>query len=313
MRVGSPAGVNAAASSAREAAPSGDSWTVGRLLTWTSDHFAKRGLEESRLSAEILLAHALSCPRISLYTRFDTVPADEVLAQYRGFVKRAADHEPIAHLVGVKEFYSLDFAVDARVLVPRPETEVLVECAVDHLAGLPEGREAVVLDLGTGSGCIAIALSKQVGSVRVVATDVSAEALEVARANAARHGVEKRIEFVEADGPALPEAVRPKNGFDLIVSNPPYISASDHAALEANVRDHEPRFALTDGGDGLSFYRAIGERGAALLADGGFVMVEVGAGAADAVAVAIGASLREMRRVRDRTVGVERVMVFGAA
>lgn len=313
MRTEAPASADTASSSSRPASASGDAWTVGRLLAWTSDHFARRGLDEARLSAEILLGHALSCPRISLYTRFDTVPADDALSRFRGFVKRAAEHEPIAHLVGVKEFYSLDFAVDSRVLVPRPETEVLVECAVDHLASLPEGRDPVVLDLGTGSGCIAIALAKQVGSVRVVATDVSADALEVARENAERHGAMERIEFVEADELALPTEFIPDGGFDLILSNPPYISESDHAALEQHVREYEPRLALTDGGDGLSFYRAIGCGAAPLLADGGLVMVEIGDGAGDAVADALGASLVEKRRVRDRTVGVERVMVFGAA
>lgn len=313
MRTGAPASAETASScSSPPATASGDAWTVGRLLAWTSDHFAKRGLDEARLSAEILLAHALSCPRISLYTQFDSVPADEALATYRGFVKRAAEHEPIAHLVGVKEFYSLDFAVDSRVLVPRPETEVLVECAVDHLASLPGERERVVLDLGTGSGCIAIALAKQVDSVRVVATDVSPEALEVARGNAERHGVAERIDFVEAHGLALPDDVLADGGFDLILSNPPYISESDHAALEKHVRDYEPRMALTDGGDGLSFYRDIGSSAAPLLAPGGLVMVEIGDGAGDAVADAVGASLVERKRVRDRTVGVERVVVFGA-
>ncbi len=253
-------------------------WTIARLLEWTQGHFARREVDEPRLAAEILLAHALGCKRIELYTRFDCVPEPPQLDQFRELVKRAAEQEPIAHLVGKKEFFSLEFNVTPDVLIPRPETELLVEKVIDYVRSLaPEGTGLSILELGTGSGCIAVALLAHLPGLTVVATDVSPEAIVVAEANAAKHGVADRIRFFQVDGLDLPAEAIPDDGFPLIVSNPPYIREVEMCGLDRNVRDYEPRGALTDGGDGLSFYRLLAsERVSAVLASGGQVFVEVG-------------------------------------
>jgi release factor glutamine methyltransferase len=173
-------------------------WTVSRLLAWTREYLQRQHIESPRLCAELLLAHAMSCPRIRLYTQYESVPADEVLRRYREAVKAAAAGEPIAYLTGVKEFFALEFEVTPVVLIPRPETEVLVERTVRLLRDAePAGRS--ILDLGTGSGCIAVALAKNLPAAAVYASDVSAGAIEVAGRNAARHGVAERIEFRVGD------------------------------------------------------------------------------------------------------------------
>ncbi len=181
-------------------------WTIGRLLRWTADFLGQRGVEDARLASEVLLAHAAECRRIDLYTRFDEVLNGARLDQFRGWVKRAAAREPIAYLVGEKEFFSLTFRVTPAVLIPRPETETLVETVLDHCtkAGLTKPR---LLDLGTGSGCIAIALLVQLEGATAVATDISPAAITLAKANAERHGVSDRFTAVEADRLGLPAEV----------------------------------------------------------------------------------------------------------
>jgi len=286
-------------------------WTLARLLSWTADYLSRHGVEESRLASEVLLAHTLARPRIDLYTRFDLVPSGETLARFRALVKRAATHEPIAYLVGEREFFSLAFTVTRDVLIPRPETETLVEVALDHCrsAGLASPR---VLDVGTGSGCIAIAILKQLAGAVAVATDNSAAALKVAAGNAERHGVADRFRVVEADGLALPAEVVPAGGFDLMVCNPPYISADQIDGLDAAVREFEPRSALTDGGDGLSFYRSIGVDAPPLVGLDGVIIVEVADGQGQSVVETMcgqGVWAPHGSR-RDRVVGAERVLVF---
>lgn len=258
-------------------------WTIARLLKWTAGHFREKGVDEPRLAAEILLAHALGCQRIHLYTRFDEVPGQDVLNTLRELVREGALLTPIAYLVGYKEFFSLTFEVTRDVLVPRPETEMLVESAI-NLCGSARGAAAQFLELGTGSGCVAIAILKQLPEAHATATDISAAAIEVARRNADRHAVANRIAFVEADRLKLPPNVVPTSGFDWIVSNPPYVSKADMASLPANVREHEPTIALTPGGDGLDFYRAMAVDGPGVLQTGGSVLVEIGAGQGDDVA-----------------------------
>jgi release factor glutamine methyltransferase len=173
-------------------------WTVSRLLAWTREYLARQRIESPRLCAELLLAHAMNCPRIRLYTQYDTVPAEDVLRRYREAVKAAAAGEPIAYLTGVKEFFSLEFEVTPAVLIPRPETEVLVERTVRLLRD-SEPATLKILDLGTGSGCIAVALAKNLPRAALYASDVSPPAVEVAQRNAARHGVAQRIEFRVGD------------------------------------------------------------------------------------------------------------------
>jgi len=291
-------------------------WSIGRLLGWTTEYLTRNEVDEPRLTAEVLLAHALECQRIELYAGFERVPEADRVAKFRELVKRAAGHEPFAYLVGEKEFYSLRFAVTPDVLIPRPETETLVEVALDHCAGASLCAPHV-LDVGTGSGCIVIALLSQLRDATAVATDSSPSALEVAKLNAAAHSVAARVAFLVADGLQLPPATASPHKFDLIASNPPYVAGDDMAALAANIRDHEPHEALTDGADGLSFFRAFGEVAPDLMSPGGVLICEVGDGQAERAVEAVAASgrLNWKKTVRDRIVGRDRVIVFehGAA
>ncbi len=257
-------------------------WTVARLLRWTQQYLTQRGVDEARLATEVLLAHALDCQRIELYTRFDSVPEPERRAAFRELVQAAADHTPVAYLVGSKEFFSLNFEVTPAVLIPRPETEALVVRALQLCKerGLEDPQ---LLDVGTGSGCLAVTILKHLPSARAVATDVSAEALQVARRNAEVHKVADRVHFAEIDRLEFAADLIPHGGFGLLVSNPPYVTADEMATLPPNVRDYEPAIALAEGGDGLSFYRTFAEAGPAILCAGGSILVEIGYGKGDRV------------------------------
>lgn len=257
-----------------------ESWTVGRLLAWTTDWLAARGADSPRLDAEVLLAHVRGCPRIALYTAFDVPVSDADRARFRDLVKRRGTGEPVAYLVGSKEFFSLPFTVTKDVLVPRPETEGLVVRALDLCAGIAAPR---ILDVGTGSGAIVVTLARRLPGATCVATDISPAALDVARGNAARHGVAERITFACCDLVADPAAVGP---FDLIVSNPPYIREDEFAALPADVRLHEPRTALVSGPTGVELVDRLVAAAPTALAAGGWLLVEIGpnvAAAAEAV------------------------------
>lgn len=251
-----------------------DTWTVGRLLTWTTDWLGSRGSDSPRLDAEVLLAHVRGCPRILLYTAFDQVVDDAARSRFRELVKRRGGGEPVAYLVGSKEFFSLDFAVSPAVLVPRPETEGLVVRVLDlrkeRAADRPPPR---IIDVGTGSGAIAVTLAKQLPAAEIVATDISPTALAVARVNAARHGVEERVTFAECDLLECPEAAGP---WDIIVSNPPYVREDEFAALPDSVRLHEPRQALVGGETGVEVIRRLVSQAAQRLAAGGWLLIEIG-------------------------------------
>ncbi|MFQ5414758.1 MAG: N5-glutamine methyltransferase family protein [Phycisphaerae bacterium] len=318
-------------------------WTITRLLTWTTDYLARSGIADARLSAEVLLAHAAGCRRIELYTHFERVLDGDRLARFRDVVRRAADHEPIAYLVGHKEFYSLDIAVTPAVLIPRPETETLVAAVIDECDGRA-GDVVHVLDVGTGSGCMAVAVLSRVPRARVVATDIAPAALDVARGNAERHGVADRLTLAHAggppppggsvppdrvarldgapppnasvgDGPFAPPDVVPDGGFAVVMSNPPYVPLADVAGLDETVRAYEPHAALTDGGDGLGMFRMLADRAGAVLSAGGAVFVEVGDGQAAAVVRVFDAAggWTHRRTLRDTVVGQERVIAFARA
>lgn len=285
-------------------------WTIQRLLNWTKGHFAARGVAEPRLAAEVLLAQALKCRRIDLYARFDRVPEPPQLDEFRGLVKQAANHVPIAYLVGRKEFYSLELVVTPAVLIPRPETELLVQQAIETVRAGGD-RDITLLDLCTGSGCIAVALLRNLPKARALASDISGEALAVAGENATRHGVADRLALHQADGLALADECVPAGGFDVIACNPPYISADEMAGLDANVRDHEPHLALTDGADGLSFYRRLAEGAARLLHADGALLVEIADGrAAQVRALFAAGGWRASGAWRDTVAGHERVLRF---
>lgn len=250
-------------------APTPDApWTVRRVLDWTIGYLREQGSESPRLDAEVLLAHARGCKRIQLYTDYDSVLPDDVRARMRELVKRRAASEPVAYLVGHREFFSLEFEVDRDVLIPRPDTETLVVEALALLKGQERPR---VLDLGTGSGCIAVAIAANHRGAIVTAVDASEAALAVAARNAKRHSVVGRIEFRHGD---LFAPVARDEPFDLIVSNPPYVPAAEIKRLAPDVRDHEPHAALDGGADGLDVIRRIAAGTAPHLVPRGWLLVE---------------------------------------
>lgn len=254
-----------------------DAWTVLRLLTWTTDYLKQHGSDSPRLDAEVLLAHARGCERIMLYAAFDQVVADDVRAKFRELVKRRAEGTPVAYLVGKREFYSLSFRVTPDVLIPRPETELVVVETLGALGGGPRSnvqgpRSAVVADVGTGSGAIAVAVAKHAPQCRVIAVDASPAALAIAQENAVACGVAERIEFLEGDLLArLPVEAR----FSIVASNPPYVSEAEYETLSTSVKNHEPRQALVAGPTGTEVIERLIPQAAERLLPGGWLIVEV--------------------------------------
>ncbi|MFM1904633.1 MAG: hypothetical protein RLZZ440_2533 [Planctomycetota bacterium] len=249
---------------------SDEQWTVGRLLTWTAGWLAEKGSDSPRLDAEVLLAHVRGCQRILLYATFDEVVPDEQRGRFRELVRRRAAGEPVAYLVGSREFFSLSFAVSPAVLVPRPETEGLVVRGSDLCKAAVAPR---IVDVGTGSAAIVVSLAKQLPQATFTATDISPAALDIARGNAARHGVAERIEFVECDLLDSPAVAGP---WDLIVSNPPYVREDEFAGLPRDVRDFEPRGALVAGPRGVELIERLAVAAAEQLAAGGWLVIEAG-------------------------------------
>lgn len=250
-------------------------WTIGKVLEWATADFRTRGLPNPRLDADVLLAFALGETRVKLVIDRDRPLDADDLARFRELVKRRRGHEPVAYLVGAREFYGRSFRVDSRVLVPRPDTEALVDAALSRTAHVSMSLRA--LDLCTGSGCVGITIARERPTSRVHATDVSEPALALARDNALRLGA-YNVSFARADLFEGLDATRPR--FDLVVANPPYIARAEIADLAADVRDHEPRAAIDGGIDGFDLIRRIVEGAPAFLLPGGTLAVEVGAGQA---------------------------------
>lgn len=250
-------------------------WTIGSLVKWATDDFRARGIENPRLDAELLVAHALEIDRMRVILDANRPLEGAELALLRDLVKRRRAFEPIAYLRGYREFYGLKFKVDKRVLVPRPDTETLVDAALARSTHVSMSMRQ--LDLCTGSGCVAVAMARQRPTAMVFASDVSADALAVARENALRLGA-YNVAFVQGDLFA-PFAGR---RFDVITANPPYIATSELATLMPDVRDHEPRLALDGGPDGLDLVRRIAGEAPEHLAPGGLLAMEIGAGEAAA-------------------------------
>jgi release factor glutamine methyltransferase len=248
------------------------SWTVGSLLNWTAQFLAQKGAEFPRLDAEVLLAHALGCKRIDLYgLRFGETASDEVRQRYRDLVRRRIEGCPVAYLVGRKEFFSLEFEVSPAVLIPRPDTELVVTECLDRARDMTTPR---VLDVGTGSGCLAVAIARRHPGASVTAVDVSPEALAVARRNAARHEVAPRLRFLQGD---LFTPLPAGEQFDFIVSNPPYIPRDEIRQLAPGVRDYEPHLALNGGPDGFEVLERLAAQAKDYLVPGGTLIVEIGA------------------------------------
>lgn len=276
-----------------------ETWTVLKLLRWTADYFAGRGIDSPRLDAELLLAETLGLDRVGLYVNFERPLQADELAAFRERVKRRAGREPLAYILGHTEFWSLPLKVTPAVLIPRPDTELLVEAALPRLGAGPRQ----VLDIGTGSGALAIALAHECRECVVTAIDVSPAALAVALDNARLNLVADRIVLVQQDLARLSAGP-----FDLIVANPPYIPSGELATLMPEVRDFEPSLALDGGTDGLAAYRAIAAQAGTTLATGGWLLVEVGAGQAAAVQALFAAAGLTDRFVSRDLAGIERVV-----
>jgi release factor glutamine methyltransferase len=276
-------------------------WTILRVLDWTAERFARQGLASPRLDAEVLLGHALGMERIRLYMEHDKPLAERELARARELVRRRLAHEPVASLTGVRVFGASRVRVVCRVLRPRPATALLVEPACELLARRPE---PLVVDVGTGSGAILLALRRELPGAKLVGIDVSAEALEVARHNLRSAGLEAGLLEGDLLEPLLAD-LRP----DLVVSNPPYVPSAELARLSPEVRDWEPVAALDGGADGLMVIRRLVAQAAARLAPGGWLVVEIGHDQAARVVDLLRAAGFAELEVRKDLAGLDRVVV----
>ena len=249
--------------------------TVLEAIQKSADFLAKRDVESPRLQAELLLAHLLKMPRMKLYLNFDRPLSAEDTGIYREWIKRRSQREPLQHIIGSTSFCGYEVAVNRHTLVPRPETEILAESGWKFLATRDSTN---ALDVGTGTGCIAIALAAKCSNAKILASDISPDALALAKENAARNKVQ--IEFLHGDGFA---ALPPDARFNLIISNPPYIPTAEIETLQPEVRDFDPRQALDGGADGLDFYRRFALEAKTFLKPGGKIMLEFGDGQAPAI------------------------------
>ncbi len=274
--------------------------TVLEVIRRSAEYLERMGVELPRLQAEWLLAHVLHRPRLHLYLEFERPVAEADLARMRELVRRRGAREPLQYLVGSTNFCGLELAVSPAALIPRPETELLAEQAWTFLnARAGAGANLNALDFGTGTGCLAIALAVRCPAVRVWAVELSEPALDLARANAARHGVAGRIEFLAGDGFAV---VPPVGRFEVVVANPPYIPSAELARLPPEVRDHEPRPALDGGPDGLGVIRRLATAARAWLRPEGRLFLEFGDDQAEAVtALFAGAGWTEVTVEKDGT------------
>lgn len=254
-----------------------ETWTILRLLEWTTAFFKKRGFDSPRLDAEVLLAEARGSSRIELYTAYNQEPNEEVREAFRELVRRRGEGTPVAYLVGHKEFYSLPFRVTEATLIPRPETEHLVIETLDHAkamraSGAAENRPLRIVDCGTGTGAIAVAIAKNLTECEVTAIDISPEALEIATYNVHQHQLEDRVRVIQGD---LLAPLPAEPAFDIICSNPPYVSESEYDQLPAEVRAHEPRGALLAGEQGTEIVARLIAEAAPRLAAAGRLIIEL--------------------------------------
>ncbi len=255
-------------------------WTSRRLQAWMTDAFTRADLDQPRLLSEMLLAHVLGCDRLALYTDPDRPASPDELDRLRALVRRALRHEPVQYLVGEAWFYGLRFKVDRRALIPRPCSEVLVERAVEYLQHSDDAphEEILVADVCTGSGCLAIAIATQIPHARIIASDISGDALSLAAENIARHGLEDRIELREGSLlEPFDEDDRLRGSLAALVANPPYIPDDEWPEVAPNVREHEPTIALRGGADGMDLVRPIIAGAADLLRPQGMLAIEVAA------------------------------------
>ena len=275
-----------------------DTWTLLKLLRWTTEFFAGKAIDNPRLDAELLLAHVLKLDRVGLYLNFERPLIAAELDVIRPLVKRRGQREPLQYLLGSTEFWLLEFEVTPAVLIPRSDTEILVEEALSHAESAGQ-----LLDVGTGSGAIAISLASELLDWQVTALDISAEALQVAQRNAQKHNVAERLQFLHADLAELPQ-----QQYDLIVSNPPYIAQAEWDSLMPEVRCFEPQTALLAEKDGLDCYQKLAAQAPTRLSPGGWLLVEIGYQQAAAVQQLFAAVGLQEIFVRDDYAGQPRVV-----
>ena len=283
-----------------------EAWTVLGLITRSADNLAPKGIEDARLNVELLLAHILQCTRLDLYLRFDKLLTPGELAEFKTLIRRRLAHEPIQYILGSTEFMGLKFKVDSRALIPRPDTETLVEAVIDHIQRLHLSHPRI-LDIGTGTGNIAISLAHHIPHALVFGIDRSAEAIVLAQENVRLNRLTGKVSFSQAD--VMSESLTQKIGtFDLIVSNPPYIPQTEYDLLAREIREFEPADALTDHGDGLTVCRSIIGAVPLLLKTGGYLFLEIGHDQQRAVAGMLGdAGYMEIGSIKDLN-GIQRVM-----
>jgi release factor glutamine methyltransferase len=276
-----------------DAAP--ETWTILKILRWTADYFREKGVSEPRASAEVLLAQVLGLSRLDLYLRYDQPLTTDELSRFKALMLRRLQGEPVAYLIGYKEFWSLDFQVAPGVLIPRPETEILVAAALEAAREImeaeapnfpkSENRKPITsplwgLELGVGSGAVVVSLAKELPRLTWLALDLSAPALAVSRQNARRHGVAERLVFIQCD---LLAALKPRPAFALLVANLPYVSRREWEQLPRDIKDFEPPQALLGGEDGLELIRELTRQAHQYLRPGGCLALEMGAGQAEKV------------------------------
>jgi len=274
--------------------------TLLEILNLSVEHLQKKGVDEPRLSSELIITHVLNIKRLDIYLQFERVLTEEEISKIRTLLKRRSEHEPIQYILGETEFYGLKFSVDKSVLIPRSDTEILVQTAVEYIGDKPLS----VFEVGTGSACIAVSLANKCKNVNITACDISEQALKLAASNAKLNGVADRIKFINLD--ILKKS--PDSKFDVIISNPPYISKTVIESLDKQVRYFEPLGALTDGGDGLTFYRRINEITPDVLNASGSVFLEIGYDQAESVKSIYEKSLKDIKILRDYS-GNNRVFI----
>ena len=250
-------------------------WQIKDLLKVSTDYLKSKGIENPRLNAEVLLAHQLNLERIRLYLNFDQPLTEKEISGYRSLIKRRISLEPLQYITGIQEFWSLDFVVDRHVLIPRPETEIAVEQAVTLAKTIEQGenQSLQILDLGTGCGAISIALAKEMPGALIWASDISEKALNLARSNALKHDVSDRLRFRQGDlwEPFLNDG----RLFDIVVSNPPYVTSGEYNDLSPEIRDNEPRLALDGGEDGMYYLEKIIKEAHDFMNPGGWIILEM--------------------------------------
>ena len=280
--------------------------TIAETLKRASEDLRAASVPNDVLDAQTLLAEALNRDRTYLIINYNQQLPEDLLTRYQRLIERRASGEPLQYITGHQEFFGLEFEVTPDVLIPRPETEIIIEETI-RIAEHAKLERPLIVDVGTGSGCIAVTLARELNPARMIATDISTTALQVAKRNAARHGLNARINFVAAD---LLDAIAEKPFADFIISNPPYVSEHELPNLQREVRDWEPQIALTDSGDGLSFYHRLLNDAPARLKPGGHLICEMGYTQSEPVTAMIDSTFWGQPRLLDDLQGIPRTLVL---